>query len=59
MTHYKVGYLVGSLAAASINRKLARALIRLGRRRELAAPGVARLLGQRSHRRRHRPESER
>jgi chromate reductase len=29
MTRYKVGYLVGSLAAASINRKLARALIRL------------------------------
>jgi chromate reductase len=29
MTHYKVGYLVGSLATASINRKLARALIRL------------------------------
>ena len=29
MTHYKVGYLVGSLAAASINRKLAKALIRL------------------------------
>jgi chromate reductase, NAD(P)H dehydrogenase (quinone) len=29
MTHYKVGYLVGSLAIASINRKLARALIRL------------------------------
>src|SRR5688500_39600 len=28
MTGYKVGYLVGSLAAASINRKLARALIR-------------------------------
>lgn len=29
MPGYKVGYLVGSLAAASINRKLARALIRL------------------------------
>ena len=29
MTHYKVGYLVGSLAKASINRKLATALIRL------------------------------
>ncbi|MGS1016181.1 NADPH-dependent FMN reductase [Allosphingosinicella humi] len=29
MTHYKVGYLVGSLATASINRKLAKALIRL------------------------------
>ena len=29
MTTYKVGYLVGSLARASINRKLARALIRL------------------------------
>ena len=29
MTQYKVGYLVGSLATASINRKLARALIRL------------------------------
>ena len=29
MTHYKVGYLVGSLATGSINRKLARALIRL------------------------------
>jgi chromate reductase len=29
MTRYKVGYLVGSLAAASINRKLAHALIRL------------------------------
>jgi chromate reductase len=29
MTNYKVGYLVGSLAAASINRKLAKALIRL------------------------------
>jgi chromate reductase len=29
MTRHKVGYLVGSLAAASINRKLARALIRL------------------------------
>ena len=25
MIHYKVGYLVGSLATASINRKLARA----------------------------------
>jgi NAD(P)H-dependent FMN reductase len=29
MTRYKVGYLVGSLATASINRRLARALIRL------------------------------
>jgi chromate reductase, NAD(P)H dehydrogenase (quinone) len=29
MTRYKVGYLVGSLATASINRKLAKALIRL------------------------------
>jgi chromate reductase len=29
MTRYKVGYLIGSLAAASINRKLAQALIRL------------------------------
>jgi chromate reductase, NAD(P)H dehydrogenase (quinone) len=29
MTRYKVGYLVGSLAIASINRKLAKALIRL------------------------------
>lgn len=29
MTRYKVGFLVGSLATASINRKLARALIRL------------------------------
>ena len=29
MTRYKVGYLIGSLAAASINRKLAHALIRL------------------------------
>lgn len=29
MTTYKVGYLVGSLATQSINRKLARALIRL------------------------------
>jgi chromate reductase len=29
MTIYKVGYLVGSLAKASINRKLARALVRL------------------------------
>jgi chromate reductase len=27
--HYKVGYFVGSLAKASINRKLARALVRL------------------------------
>jgi chromate reductase, NAD(P)H dehydrogenase (quinone) len=29
MTTYKVGYLVGSLAKGSINRKLARALVRL------------------------------
>jgi chromate reductase len=29
MTTYKVGYFVGSLAAASINRKLAHALVRL------------------------------
>ncbi len=29
MSHYKVGYFVGSLATASINRKLAKALIRL------------------------------
>lgn len=29
MTRYKVGYFVGSLATASINRKLAKALIRL------------------------------
>jgi chromate reductase, NAD(P)H dehydrogenase (quinone) len=29
MTSYKVGYFVGSLAKASINRKLARALVRL------------------------------
>jgi chromate reductase len=29
MTRYKVGYLVGSLATASINRLLARALVRL------------------------------
>jgi NAD(P)H-dependent FMN reductase len=29
MTTYKVGYLIGSLAKASINRKLATALVRL------------------------------
>jgi chromate reductase len=29
MTHYKVGYLIGSLARESINRKLAKALLRL------------------------------
>jgi chromate reductase, NAD(P)H dehydrogenase (quinone) len=29
MTTYKVGYIVGSLATASINRRLAKALIRL------------------------------
>lgn len=29
MSHYKVGYLVGSLAKNSLNRKLAKALIRL------------------------------
>jgi len=29
MTNYKVGYLIGSLATQSINRKLAKALIRL------------------------------
>jgi chromate reductase, NAD(P)H dehydrogenase (quinone) len=29
MTSYKVGYLIGSLAKASINRKLAKALVRL------------------------------
>jgi chromate reductase len=29
MTTYKVGYLIGSLAAASINRKLSKALVRL------------------------------
>jgi chromate reductase len=29
MTHYKVGYLIGSLATRSINRRLAKALIRL------------------------------
>ena len=29
MTHYKVGYLIGSLAKASINRLLAKALVRL------------------------------
>jgi len=29
MTSYKVGYLIGSLATASINRKLAQALVRL------------------------------
>ncbi len=29
MMHYKVGYLIGSLARESINRKLAKALIRL------------------------------
>ena len=29
MTTYKVGYLIGSLAKQSINRKLAKALIRL------------------------------
>ena len=29
MTTYKIGYLIGSLAAQSINRKLAKALIRL------------------------------
>jgi chromate reductase len=29
MTSYKVGYLIGSLAAASINRKLSKALVRL------------------------------
>ena len=34
MTTYKVGYLVGSLAKASINRRLARALARL------APPGL-------------------
>jgi chromate reductase len=29
MTHYRVGYLVGSLAKGSINRKLSKALVRL------------------------------
>ncbi len=29
MTAFKVGYLIGSLASGSINRKLAKALIRL------------------------------
>jgi NAD(P)H-dependent FMN reductase len=29
MTTYKVGYLIGSLARASINRKLTKALVRL------------------------------
>jgi chromate reductase len=29
MSEYKVGYLIGSLAAASINRKLANTLVRL------------------------------
>ena len=29
MSKYKVGYLVGSLATGSINRQLAKALIRL------------------------------
>ena len=29
MTTFKVGYLIGSLATQSINRKLAKALIRL------------------------------
>src|SRR3712207_1135790 len=29
MTRYKVGYLIGSLSSTSINRKLAKALIRL------------------------------
>lgn len=29
MTHYKVGYFVGSLAKGSINRKLAKALVKL------------------------------
>ena len=32
MTTYTVGYFVGSLAKASINRKLARALVRLAPR---------------------------
>jgi len=35
MKSYRVGYIVGSLAAASINRKLAKALVRL------APPGLA------------------
>ena len=30
MSDYKVGYLIGSLAKGSINRKLAKALVRLG-----------------------------
>jgi chromate reductase len=29
MTTYKIGYLIGSLATQSINRKLAKALVRL------------------------------
>ena len=29
MSHYKVGYIIGSLATGSINRKLAKALVRL------------------------------
>jgi len=29
LSHYKVGYLIGSLATKSINRLLARALVRL------------------------------
>ena len=35
MSHFKVGYFVGSLATASINRLLAKALVRLAPR-ELA-----------------------
>ena len=31
MTNFKVGYMIGSLARNSINRKLAKALVKLGR----------------------------
>ena len=34
MTPYTVGYLVGSLSQSSINRKVARALVRIWRRRD-------------------------
>jgi chromate reductase len=32
MTHHRVGYPIGSLAKQSVNRKLAKALVRLARR---------------------------
>jgi hypothetical protein len=55
---YTVGYMIGSLSAVSINRSLARALVRLAPAKEVIAGGDAMLCLNSGTRFRRHPDTE-